>query len=105
MPCSRRTAIPGPGTLVNLATEIGCSLPKLAVAFPVAHPAVTSVIIGPQTMRQLDDLLNGASLTPDDTALDRIVPRRQPVQPGHPDLARAGRRSPAPPPPAERAAA
>ena len=34
--CPRQTAIPGPGhgpgTLVNLASEIGCSLPKLAVA-------------------------------------------------------------------------
>ncbi len=30
--------------------ELGCSLPALAVAFTVAHPAVTSVIIGPRTM-------------------------------------------------------
>jgi aryl-alcohol dehydrogenase-like predicted oxidoreductase len=58
--------------LVALAAEIGCSLPRLAVAFPVAHPAVTSVIIGPRTMEQLDDLLDGASLVLDDSALDRI---------------------------------
>jgi aryl-alcohol dehydrogenase-like predicted oxidoreductase len=58
--------------LVTLAAEIGCSLPRLAVAFPVAHPAVTSVIIGPRTMEQLDDLLDGASLVLDDSALDRI---------------------------------
>jgi aryl-alcohol dehydrogenase-like predicted oxidoreductase len=58
--------------LVRLAGEIGCSLPQLAVAFPVAHPAITSVIIGPRTMAQLDDLLDGASLALDDTALDRI---------------------------------
>jgi aryl-alcohol dehydrogenase-like predicted oxidoreductase len=58
--------------LVRLAGEIGRSLPQLAVAFPVAHPAVTSVIIGPRTMPQLDDLLDGASLALDDTALDRI---------------------------------
>ena len=36
--------------LAVLAAEIGCSLPHLAVAFPIAHPAVTSVIIGPRTM-------------------------------------------------------
>jgi aryl-alcohol dehydrogenase-like predicted oxidoreductase len=28
---------------------------RFAVAFPVAHPAVTSVIIGPRTMAPLDD--------------------------------------------------
>jgi hypothetical protein len=43
----------------------------------VAHPAVTSVIIGPRTRRQLDDLLDGASLALDDKTLDwidQIVP-------------------------------
>jgi aryl-alcohol dehydrogenase-like predicted oxidoreductase len=58
--------------LVTLASKIGCSLPRLAVAFAVAHPAVTSVIIGPRTMQQLEDLLDGASLALDDAALDRI---------------------------------
>ena len=58
--------------LVALAEDIGCSLPELAVAFPIAHPAVTSVIIGPRTMEQLDSLLKGASLTLDDATLDRI---------------------------------
>ncbi|NEE52649.1 aldo/keto reductase, partial [Streptomyces sp. SID8455] len=47
-------------------------LPELAVAFPIAHPAVTSVIIGPRTMGQLEGLLKGASLTLDDETLDRI---------------------------------
>ncbi|GAA0962961.1 aldo/keto reductase [Actinocorallia libanotica] len=58
--------------LVALAEDIGCSLPHLAVAFPAAHPAVTSVIIGPRTMDQLEDLLKGASLVLDDAVLDRI---------------------------------
>ncbi|MFE3738614.1 aldo/keto reductase [Streptomyces sp. NPDC059134] len=58
--------------LVELATAIGCTLPQLAVAFTVAHPAVTSAIIGPRTMRQLEDLLEGAALTLDDATLDRI---------------------------------
>jgi aryl-alcohol dehydrogenase-like predicted oxidoreductase len=58
--------------LTELAEGIGCSLPQLAVAFTVAHPAVTSVIIGPRTIQQLDDLLSGAWLALDDQALDRI---------------------------------
>lgn len=58
--------------LVELATSIGCTLPQLAIAFTVAHPAVTSAIIGPRTMRHLDDLLKGAALTLDDATLDRI---------------------------------
>jgi aryl-alcohol dehydrogenase-like predicted oxidoreductase len=35
--------------LTEVAVSAGCSLPQLAVAFPMAHPAVTSVIIGPRT--------------------------------------------------------
>jgi aryl-alcohol dehydrogenase-like predicted oxidoreductase len=58
--------------LVELAAGIGCTLPELAVAFTVAHPAVTSVIIGPRTMSHLEGLLKGASLTLNDATLDRI---------------------------------
>jgi aryl-alcohol dehydrogenase-like predicted oxidoreductase len=58
--------------LIALATQIGCSLPELAIAFPIAHPAVTSVIIGPRTMSQLEQLLAGAPLTLADATLDRI---------------------------------
>ncbi|WP_393076819.1 aldo/keto reductase [Streptomyces sp. LN704] len=58
--------------LTEVAAGIGCTLPELAVAFPVAHPAVTSVIIGPRTREQLEHLLKGASVVLDDTALDRI---------------------------------
>ncbi len=58
--------------LVALADELGCTLPQLAVAFPIAHPAVTSVILGPRTMEQLDSLLKGATVLLDDAVLDRI---------------------------------
>lgn len=58
--------------LIELADGLGRSLPELAVAFPVAHPAITSVIIGPRTMEQLDGMLKGASLALDDATLDRI---------------------------------
>ncbi|MGW3655353.1 aldo/keto reductase [Streptomyces sp. NPDC005151] len=58
--------------LVALAESIGCTLPELAVAFAAAHPAVTSVIIGPRTMEQLQLLIKGAAVTLDDEALHRI---------------------------------
>ncbi len=58
--------------LTELATGLGRTLPELAVAFPLAHPAVTSVIIGPRTPEQLEQLLKGADLVLDDATLDRI---------------------------------
>ncbi|MGW7695020.1 aldo/keto reductase [Streptomyces asiaticus] len=58
--------------LVPVAEQAGLSLTHLALAFVVNHPAVTSAIIGPRTMTQLDDLLTGASTTLDDDILDRI---------------------------------
>ncbi|HEY1174914.1 MAG TPA: aldo/keto reductase [Phytomonospora sp.] len=58
--------------LAALAEELGRGLPELAVAFTIAHPAVTSAIIGPRTMEQLDGLLASADLVLDDETLDRI---------------------------------
>jgi aryl-alcohol dehydrogenase-like predicted oxidoreductase len=58
--------------LASLAAGLGCSLPGLAIAFPLAHPAVTAVIIGPRTMEQLDQALTAAPLTLDDAVLDQI---------------------------------
>ncbi|GAA3213544.1 aldo/keto reductase [Actinocorallia longicatena] len=58
--------------LVEVADGLGCTLPELALAFPAAHPAVTSVIIGPRTMEQLEASLKGASLVLDDASLDRV---------------------------------
>ena len=58
--------------LLVLAAELGVKLTHLAMAFAIAHPGVTSAIIGPRTMEQLDDLLAGADLHLDDAVLDRI---------------------------------
>jgi aryl-alcohol dehydrogenase-like predicted oxidoreductase len=58
--------------LILLADKTGTKLTHLAVAFAIAHPAVTSAIVGPRTMEQLTDLLDGAELTVDDDVLDRI---------------------------------
>ncbi|MFD7577803.1 aldo/keto reductase [Kitasatospora sp. NPDC059817] len=55
-----------------LAGDLGRTLPELAVAFPLAHPAVTSVILGPRTHDQLEAALKGADLVLDDATLDRI---------------------------------
>jgi aryl-alcohol dehydrogenase-like predicted oxidoreductase len=58
--------------LVPIADHAGLSLTHLALAFVINHPAVTSAIIGPRTMAQLDDLLAGAGTTLGDDILDRI---------------------------------
>jgi aryl-alcohol dehydrogenase-like predicted oxidoreductase len=64
--------------LAQVAANAGCSLAAMAIAFTLAHPAVTSAIIGPRTIEQLESLLDGADLVLDDATLDRvdeIVPR------------------------------
>ena len=58
--------------LEDVAKKAGTSLTHLALAFVVTHPAVTSAIIGPRTMDQLEDLLAGSELTLDEAVLDRI---------------------------------
>ncbi|HMD95043.1 MAG TPA: aldo/keto reductase, partial [Trebonia sp.] len=58
--------------LIPLAQKAGLSLTHLAMAFAIAHPGVTSAIIGPRTMEHLDDLLADAEITLDDEILDRI---------------------------------
>ena len=58
--------------LAALAEELGRTLPELAVAFVTAHPAVTSVILGPRTLDQLKASLAGADLVLEDEVLDRI---------------------------------
>lgn len=55
-----------------VADKAGMSLTHLAIAFTLAHPAVTSAIIGPRTMDQLTDLLAGADKRLDDATLDAI---------------------------------
>ncbi|MEV5826819.1 aldo/keto reductase [Spirillospora sp. NPDC052242] len=58
--------------LVPVAEEAGLPLTHLALAFVIAHPMVTSAIIGPRTMEQLDDILAGTGTSLDDDLLDRI---------------------------------
>ena len=58
--------------LIPLAQEAGLSLTHMAMAFVIAHPGVTSAILGPRTMEHLDNLLAGAEVVLDDGLLDRI---------------------------------
>jgi aryl-alcohol dehydrogenase-like predicted oxidoreductase len=58
--------------LTLLAEKADTTLPRLATAFVLAHPAVTSAIIGPRTMEQLEDLVEAADLRLDDATLDAI---------------------------------
>ena len=55
-----------------LATDTGITMTHLAMGFAIAHPGVTSAIIGPRTMAHLDDLLAGVDVRLSDDVLDRI---------------------------------
>ena len=58
--------------LIPLAEEAGLKMTHMAMAFAIAHPGVTSALIGPRTMEQLEDTLAGAEVTLSDELLDRI---------------------------------
>jgi aryl-alcohol dehydrogenase-like predicted oxidoreductase len=58
--------------LIPVAEQAGLTLTHLAMAFAIAHPGVTSALIGPRTMEQLDDLLAGAEVRLADDVLDTI---------------------------------
>jgi aryl-alcohol dehydrogenase-like predicted oxidoreductase len=65
--------------LQQVADDAGLTMIELAIAFVVRHPGVTSAIIGPRTMEQLDSQLPAADVVLDATTLDRID---EIVQPG-----------------------
>jgi aryl-alcohol dehydrogenase-like predicted oxidoreductase len=70
--------------LRSIAHDAGLTLPQLAVGFVLAQPAVTSVLIGPRTQEQLDQLLTCAEVElSQDThaAIDRAVPPQSDVDP------------------------
>jgi aryl-alcohol dehydrogenase-like predicted oxidoreductase len=58
--------------LAVLAEEAGLSLVHLALAFVLQHPAVTSAIIGPRTLEQLESQLDAVKVTLTQGILDRI---------------------------------
>ena len=59
------------------AKQKGCTLSQFALAWTLAHPAVTAPIIGPRTEEQLDDNLGAVNvrITDDDRkVVDELVP-------------------------------
>jgi aryl-alcohol dehydrogenase-like predicted oxidoreductase len=58
--------------LAVLAEEAGLTLPHMAVAWVLNHPAVTAPIIGPSTMDQLVTLLGAVDVVLEPAVLDRI---------------------------------
>ncbi|QOT22827.1 aldo/keto reductase [Paenarthrobacter sp. YJN-D] len=58
--------------LAQLAEESGLSLIELAIAFVINHPGITSAIVGPRTMAQLESYLPAASVALSTDVLDRI---------------------------------
>jgi aryl-alcohol dehydrogenase-like predicted oxidoreductase len=80
-PVARRFDMSRPGNqrkldlveqLAKVAADAGVSMTHMAHAFVLAHPAVTSAIIGPKNTEQLEDALAGADVRLDDSALDAI---------------------------------
>ena len=60
------------GELDKLAQEAGITMTRLALAWVVEHPAVTSAIIGPRTMEQLEGNLGADDIRLDKAVLERI---------------------------------
>ena len=58
--------------LVPLAAAAGLPMTHLAMAFTIAHPGVTSALLGARTMNHLDGLLAGLDVALTDDVLDRI---------------------------------
>ena len=71
--------------LGELAEKAGFTLVELALAFVLAHPAISSAIIGPRTMEQLETQLAAPDITLGDDildAIDELVPPGTNVVPG-----------------------
>jgi len=58
--------------LAHLADQAGLTLIQLAIAFATSHPAITSPLIGPRTMEQLETQLAAADVVLTADVLDRI---------------------------------
>jgi aryl-alcohol dehydrogenase-like predicted oxidoreductase len=70
--------------LEPLVADKGCSLSQFALAWCVQQPGVTSPIIGPRTLEQLEDNLKALEITiteEDRTAVDDLIAPGQMVSP------------------------
>ena len=76
--------------LLPLAEASGLPLSHFATAWVLEHPDVTSAIIGPRTMAQLEDSLAGADVRLDTDALDavdEVLPPGSDINPTDPSSA------------------
>jgi aryl-alcohol dehydrogenase-like predicted oxidoreductase len=63
--------------LAPTAERHGCTLSQFALAWTLANPVVTSAIVGPRTMEQLEDNLGALDVTldvEDERTVDSLVP-------------------------------
>jgi len=58
--------------LTSLADDAGVTIIELSLAFVLEHPAVSSAIIGPRTMEQLESQLSAPDVHLETSVLDRI---------------------------------
>jgi aryl-alcohol dehydrogenase-like predicted oxidoreductase len=58
--------------LAQMAEQAGISLIELAIAFVINHPGVTSAIVGPRTMEQLESYLPAGDIKLSSDVLDGI---------------------------------
>ena len=59
--------------LAEIADEVGCTLPALAVAWTLAWPGVDGAIVGARRPAQLEDWIDAPSVTLDPPVLDEIA--------------------------------
>ena len=59
-------------TLVECAREAGCTPAQLALAWQLAKPEITSVIIGARNRAQLDDNLGATGVTVPDAVMEKL---------------------------------
>lgn len=70
--------------LEPIAKAKGCTLSQLALAWTLARPGVTSPILGPRTMEQLEDNLKALAVTitpEDEKRIDELVPPGSSISP------------------------
>ena len=67
--------------LRDLAADTGMPLAHLALAFARSHPAVSSVLIGPRTMAQLDELLAATDADLGDELGEEVLDRIDEIVP------------------------
>ncbi len=59
--------------LAEVAGQVGCSLPQLAIAWTLAHPAVQVAIVGSRSPEHIEEAVGAVDVELDDAALQRIA--------------------------------